>query len=71
MVGGTSFHRVILKASFGRNEQKQQQQQNQNRLRREDQNLKTLRQVQVSLDNADKVIESGPFIRALCEGWGF
>ena len=65
MVGGTSFHRVILKASFGRNEQKQQQ--NQNRLRREDQNLKTLRQVQVSLDNADKVIEGGPFIRALCE----
>jgi hypothetical protein len=29
MVGGTSFHRVILKASLGRNEQKQQQQQEQ------------------------------------------
>jgi hypothetical protein len=29
MVGGTSFHRGILKASLGRNEQKQQQKQEQ------------------------------------------
>jgi hypothetical protein len=29
MVGGTSFHRVILKASLDRNEQKQQQGQGQ------------------------------------------
>ena len=29
MAGGTSFHRVILKASLGRHEQKQQQEQRQ------------------------------------------
>jgi hypothetical protein len=29
MVGGTSFHRGILKASVGRNEQQQEQQQQQ------------------------------------------
>jgi hypothetical protein len=35
MVGGTKFHRVILKASLGRNEQKQlhkQEQQQQQKL---------------------------------------
>ena len=74
MVGGTSFHRGILKASRSRNEQKQQQhQEQQQRLStkykpkpRDSASLRKPRESQtlyVSLDNAVTVIEGGPLLR--------
>jgi hypothetical protein len=61
MVGGTKFHREILKAGLGRNEQKRKSNTNNKS------NTKTATKgkskpstVHVSLDNADKVIEGGP-----------
>jgi hypothetical protein len=50
MVGGTSFHRVILKASLGRNEQKQQQGQQQKLSNKEKQNRETPRQLESIAD---------------------
>jgi hypothetical protein len=50
MVGGTSFHRVILKASLGRNEQKQQQEQGQKLSNKEKQNRETQRQMESIAD---------------------
>jgi hypothetical protein len=61
MVGGTQFHCRILHASLGgmSKEPKQRQGQKQKLPRRKRQNPSLLH---VSLDNADTVIEGGPYI---------
>jgi hypothetical protein len=59
MVGGTSFHRGILKAGLGRNEQKANATPRTTaKPPRREKSKPSL--VHVSLDNADKVIEGGP-----------
>ena len=62
MVSGTKFHRGILKAGLGRMSKS-------NRNTKSNGNTKTARKgkskpsgVEVSLDNADKVIEGGPLL---------
>jgi hypothetical protein len=68
MVGGTRFHRRILKASLGRMSTS-------NTKRKSNTKTKTFHEgktqnpspVDVSLDNADTVIEGAPLIRVLCE----
>jgi hypothetical protein len=67
MVGGTSFHRGILKASRWSHEQKQSNTKSNSKTKTfyegKSQNLRT---VHVSLDNADTVIDA-PHIRVFCE----
>src|SRR5882757_599428 len=68
MVGGTSFHRGILQASVGRMSTKSNRK-TKSCLRSKNQNLgfgstarmQPPRTLYVSLDNADSVIEGGPF----------
>jgi hypothetical protein len=63
-----NFHRRILKAGLGRMSKEQSNSKSNTKTKtfheRESQNLSP---VQVSLDNADTVIEGAPLIRVLCE----
>jgi hypothetical protein len=59
MVGGTRFHRRILKASLG---QVSKDKSNTKTKTSHEGKVKNLSPVEVSLDNADTVIEGAPLI---------
>ena len=68
MVGGTRFHRRILKASPGGMSKKQKQQQPQKQNLNEGK-VKTLRPLEVSLDNADTVIDGCCVAKPVMRSW--